>query len=62
MRRSDFVRVAAAGMAAVTLPARGARASTAETIETLDYTLTAAPLRFRPVAGIEAKSLAYNGA
>jgi FtsP/CotA-like multicopper oxidase with cupredoxin domain len=62
VRRSDFVRVAAAGMAAVTLPARGARASTAETIETLDYTLTAAPLRFRPVAGIEAKSLAYNGA
>ncbi len=45
-------------MSAAVVPARGVRAVEADVV---DFTLTAAPLRFRPLPGVDDAGLAFNG-
>ena len=57
MRRSAFWGAAGAMTLAALAPlGRSARAS-----DTVDYVLTAAPLRFAPAPGVDFAGLAYNG-
>lgn len=57
MRRSVFLGAAGAMTLAALAPlGRSARAS-----DTLDYVLTAAPLRFAPAPGVDFAGMAYNG-
>ncbi len=58
MRRATFLRASAGSMVAAALPALSKRALASDT---LDYTLTAAPLRFSPVPGVELPGMAFNG-
>lgn len=59
MRRSSFVRAAAAGIATAALPLRDPRAAAADVI---DYGLIALPIPFAPAPGVKVPALAYNGA
>lgn len=58
MRRSHFLRAGAGAMIVAALPALPRRALAADTV---DYTLTSAPLKFSPAPGIDFAGLAYNG-
>lgn len=58
MRRKNFLLASAGSMIAAALPPLSARALSNDT---LDYTLTSAPLTFSPVAGVDFAGLAYNG-
>lgn len=58
MKRSGFLLAGAGAMIAAALPPLSQRALASDT---LDVTLTAAPLRFSPVPGLDFAGLAYNG-
>jgi multicopper oxidase len=58
MRRSDFLCAGAGAMVACALPPLHARALASDVV---DYTLTAAPLRFSPIPGVQLAGLAFNG-
>lgn len=58
MRRSAFLQRSAGAMVALALPPLSQRALAQERA---DYTLTAAPLRFSPVPGVNFAGLAFNG-
>src|SRR5579872_5999573 len=58
MRRSRFLLASAGAMVAAALPRLSSRALAADT---LDYTLTSAPLAFSPAPGVNFAGLAYNG-
>ena len=58
MQRRRFMGLTAAGMTAVALPRIATAALTSDVV---NYTLTAAPLRFAPATGIAFDALAYNG-
>lgn len=58
MRRKNFLLASAGSMIAAALPPLSARALSNDT---LDYTLTSAPLKFSPVEGVDFAGLAYNG-
>jgi FtsP/CotA-like multicopper oxidase with cupredoxin domain len=58
MRRSQFLLASAGAMVAAALPPLSRRALASDT---LDYTLTSAPLKFSPAAGIEFAGMAFNG-
>jgi FtsP/CotA-like multicopper oxidase with cupredoxin domain len=58
MRRSRFLLAGAGAMVAAALPRLSPRALAADT---LDYTLTSAPLAFSPAPGVKFAGLAYNG-
>ena len=58
MRRSRFLYGGFGAMIAAALPPMPAFALGNDVLE---YTLTAAPLRFSPVAGVELAGLAFNG-
>lgn len=58
MRRSAFLRIGAGAITVAALPKMSARALAADTV---DYTLTAAPLLFKPAPGVAFAGLAYNG-
>jgi FtsP/CotA-like multicopper oxidase with cupredoxin domain len=58
MRRSQFLRAGGGAMIAAALPPLSKRALASDV---LDYTLTGAPLRFSPVAGLDFAGLAFNG-
>ena len=58
MQRSDFLRAGAGAMIAAALPALPGRALASDTV---DYTLTSAPLKFSPVPGLDFAGLAFNG-
>lgn len=58
MRRTDFLRVSMGAMTAAALPPLSRRALANDAV---DYTLTAAPLRFSPAPGVDFAGLAYNG-
>jgi FtsP/CotA-like multicopper oxidase with cupredoxin domain len=56
--RSAFLRASGGAMIAAALPPLSRAATSNDTVE---YTLTSAPLRFSPVAGIDFAGLAFNG-
>jgi FtsP/CotA-like multicopper oxidase with cupredoxin domain len=58
MRRGDFLRASAGAMLVAALPSMPRRALAADTV---DYTLTSAPLKFSPMPGLDFAGLAYNG-
>ncbi|HEY9179285.1 MAG TPA: multicopper oxidase family protein [Candidatus Baltobacteraceae bacterium] len=58
MRRRDFLFAGAGAMVAAALPPLPSRALAGDT---LDYTLTAAPLKFSPVPNLDFAGMAYNG-
>jgi len=58
MRRSAFLLSGAGAMIASALPPLSQRALARDTV---DYTLTAAPLRFSPAPGVDFPGFAYNG-
>ncbi len=58
MRRSAFLQLAAGAMTAACIPPLSKRALAADT---LDYTLTAAPLLFAPAPGVSFDGSAFNG-
>jgi len=57
MRRTRFLQIGAGGMTALALAPLSARAAGSDVVS---YTLTAAPRRFAPAAGIAFDALAYN--
>jgi multicopper oxidase len=62
MRRSRFLEgIAALSAGAMSVRVLGPLSARAEDMETLEYTLTAAPLRFTPFPGVAFPGLAYNG-
>ncbi|HET9393570.1 MAG TPA: multicopper oxidase family protein [Candidatus Rubrimentiphilum sp.] len=58
MRRSHFLQASAGAMTVLTLPHLSSRALASDVV---DYTLTAAPMRFSPAARISFDGLAFNG-
>lgn len=58
MKRSHFLAAGAGAMMATALPPLSRRAAASDLIE---YTLTAAPMSFSPVAGMNFPGMAYNG-
>ncbi len=59
MRRAHFLQASAGAMAVAALPQLGTRALASDTI---DYTLTAGPVAFSPVSGIDFAGVGFNGA
>ena len=59
MRRASFLQTGAGAMLAVALPPLSSRSLASDIV---DYTLTAAPLAFSPVPGLNFPGLAFNGA
>jgi FtsP/CotA-like multicopper oxidase with cupredoxin domain len=57
MRRARFLGTSVAGMAALALAPRSARAAASDTVE---YTLTASRLTLAPAPGVRAAALAFN--
>ncbi len=58
MRRSSFLKTSGGAMLVVALPRLSSRATASDLV---DYTLTAAPMPFSPVPGLNFPGLAYNG-
>ncbi len=58
MKRATFLRAGAGAMIVAALPPLGRRALAADTV---DVTLTAAPLQFSPVAHLQFAGTAFNG-
>jgi FtsP/CotA-like multicopper oxidase with cupredoxin domain len=58
MRRSHFLQIGAGAMTALALPRLSQRVLASDTV---DYTLTAAPLHFSPAPGVNFGGLAFNG-
>lgn len=58
MRRSQFLLAGAGAMVAAALPQLSRRALAADSV---DYTLTSAPLNFAPAPGVSFAGLAFNG-
>lgn len=58
MRRTTFLRAGAGAMIAAALPVLPERALAADVAE---YTLTSAPLKFSPAAGVDFEGRAFNG-
>lgn len=58
MQRRSFLRSTAGAMVVAALPALSSRVLASDVV---DYTITAAPLRFSPAPGVAFAGLAYNG-